>query len=80
MILVYSQALKEATEKFANTHKLAVAEFELQYGLKALEEKRYKDAIKHFTVGASLSSAASMFNLGLCHELGLGTLVDHRQV
>ncbi|KOX74020.1 Protein sel-1 like protein 2 [Melipona quadrifasciata] len=73
------QALKEATEEFTNTHKLAVAEFELQYGLKALEEERYKDAIKHFTVGANLSSAASMFNLGLCHELGLGTLVDHRQ-
>lgn len=57
-----------------------MAEFELQYGLKALEERRYKDAIKHFTAGASLSSAASMFNLGLCHELGLGTLVDHMQV
>ncbi|KAK1135723.1 hypothetical protein K0M31_000304 [Melipona bicolor] len=77
--ITIEEALKEATEEFANTHKLAVAEFELQYGLKALEEERYKDAIKHFTVGASLSSAASMFNLGLCHELGLGTLVDHRQ-
>ncbi|XP_071862419.1 uncharacterized protein [Bombus fervidus] len=77
--ITIEEALKEATKEFANTHKLTVAEFELQYGLKALEERRYKDAIKHFTAGASLSSAASMFNLGLCHELGLGTLVDHTQ-
>lgn len=57
-----------------------MAEYELHYGLKALKETRYKDAIKHFTVGASLSSAASMFNLGLCYELGLGTLVDYSKV
>ncbi|XP_017876907.1 uncharacterized protein LOC108623112 [Ceratina calcarata] len=75
--ITVEEALIEATEEFANTHKLAVAEFELHYGLKALEERRYNDALKHFTAGASLSSAASMFNLGLCHELGLGTLVDH---
>ncbi|XP_003706329.1 uncharacterized protein LOC100883519 [Megachile rotundata] len=75
--ITIEEALKEATDEFANTHKLTMAEFELQYGLKALEERRYKDAIKHFTSGASLSSSASMFNLGLCYELGLGTLVDH---
>ncbi|XP_076750614.1 uncharacterized protein LOC143423284 [Xylocopa sonorina] len=75
--ITIEEALKEATEEFASTHNLAVAEFELHYGLQALEERRYKDAITHFTAGASLSSAASMFNLGLCHELGLGTLVDH---
>ncbi|CAK9826393.1 Chitin synthase regulator 2 [Anthophora retusa] len=75
--ITIEEALKEATEEFANTHKLATAEFELHYGLKALEEKHYKDAIKHFTAGANLSSAVSMFNLGLCYELGLGTLVDH---
>ncbi|KOC67332.1 Death ligand signal enhancer [Habropoda laboriosa] len=75
--ITIEEALKEATEEFANIHKLATAEFELHYGLKALEERRYKDAIKHFTAGAKLSSAVSMFNLGLCHELGLGTLVDH---
>lgn len=75
--ITIEEALTEAAEEFANTHKSTVAEFELHYGLKALEERRYNDAIKHFTAGASLSSAASMFNLGLCHELGLGTLVDH---
>uniref|UniRef100_V9IFX1 Death ligand signal enhancer n=1 Tax=Apis cerana TaxID=7461 RepID=V9IFX1_APICE len=73
------EALKEATEEFANTHNFTVAEFELHYGLKAVEERRYKDAIRHFTAGANLSSAASMFNLGLCYELGLGTLVDYAQ-
>ncbi|XP_029052241.1 protein SHC1-like [Osmia bicornis bicornis] len=75
--ITIEEALKEATEEFANTHKLTMAEFELHYGLKALEERRYKDAVKHFTGGANLSSAASMFNLGLCYELGLGTLVDY---
>nr|XP_033330651.1 uncharacterized protein LOC117222826 [Megalopta genalis] len=75
--ITIEEALKEATEEFANIHKLAIGEFELHYGLKALEEKRYKDAIKHFTTGAKLSSAASMFNLGLCYELGLGTLADY---
>ncbi|XP_053977807.1 uncharacterized protein LOC128875871 [Hylaeus volcanicus] len=74
--ITIEEALKEATEEFANAHKIAMGEFELRYGLKALKEKRYKDAIKHFTTGAKLSSTASMFNLGLCYELGLGTLVD----
>lgn len=57
-----------------------MGEYELHYGLKALEDKRYKDAIKHFNAGAKLSSAASMFNLGLCYELGLGTLVNQAKV
>ena len=74
--ITIEEALKEATEEFANTHKFAMGEYELRYGLKALDEKRYKDAIKHFGTGAKLSSTASMFNLGLCYELGLGTLVD----
>lgn len=77
--ITIDEALKEATDEFANTHQLAMAEFELYFGLRALEERRYKDAIKHFTSGAHMSSAASMFNLGLCHELGLGTLVDHKK-
>ncbi|XP_031836153.1 uncharacterized protein LOC116428542 [Nomia melanderi] len=74
--ITIEEALKKATEEFANTHKVVTGEFELFYGLKALEEKRYKDAMKHFAAGAKLSSAASMFNLGLCYELGLGTLAD----
>ncbi|XP_076236005.1 uncharacterized protein LOC143180276 [Calliopsis andreniformis] len=74
--ITIEEALKEATDEFANIHKLAMGEYELRYGLTALEEKRYKDAMKHFSAGAKLSSAASMFNLGLCYELGLGTLID----
>ncbi|XP_076650847.1 uncharacterized protein LOC143357968 [Halictus rubicundus] len=77
--ITVEEALKEATEEFTNIHKLATSEFELHYGLKALEEKRYKDAIKHFATGAKLSSPASMFNLGLCYELGLGTLADQKK-
>lgn len=53
-----------------------MGEFQLHSGIKALEEKRYKDAVLHFTAGADLSSRESMFNLGVCYELGLGTLVD----
>ncbi|KZC09976.1 PREDICTED: uncharacterized protein LOC107188082 [Dufourea novaeangliae] len=77
--ITIEEALKEATEEFANIHKLTMGEYELRHGLKALEEKRYQDAIKHFTAGAKLSSVASMFNLGLCYELGLGTLVDQKK-
>lgn len=77
--ITIEEALKEATEEFNNIHNLATREFELHYGLKALEEKRYKDAINHFTTGAKLSSTASMFNLGLCYELGLGTLADQKK-
>lgn len=53
-----------------------MGEFELRFGIEALEEKRYKDAVKHFTIGAKLSSSGSMFNLGLCYELGIGTVTD----
>ncbi|XP_011146591.1 uncharacterized protein LOC105187476 [Harpegnathos saltator] len=67
---------KEAADEFKNTHKLVVGDFELRYGLKALEEKRYKDAWTHFSQGAKLSSPSSMFNLALCYELGIGTLAD----
>lgn len=57
-----------------------LGEFELRYGIKALEEKRYKDAMMHFSAGANLSSPGSMFNLGLCYELGIGTLADQKKV
>lgn len=57
-----------------------MGEFELRFGLKALEEKRFKDALKHFSSGASLASPSSIFNLGVCYELGLGTRVDVTKV
>lgn len=34
----------------------------------------------HFSAGAKLSSPGSMFNLGLCYELGIGTLADQAKV
>lgn len=77
---LYSQAFKEAADEFKNTHKVIVGEFELRYGIKALEEKRYKDAWTHFSRGAQLSSPGSMFNLALCYELGIGTLADPEKV
>lgn len=73
---VLSQALKEAKDDYTRTHRFVMGEFELRFGVKALEEKRYKDALKHFSTGASLSSSGSMFNLGLCHELGIGTATN----
>ncbi|XP_072752208.1 uncharacterized protein [Anoplolepis gracilipes] len=77
--LTVEEALKEAAEEFKNTHELVVGEYELRYGIEALEEKRYKDALMHFSAGANLSSPGSMFNLGLCYELGIGTLADQKK-
>lgn len=57
-----------------------MGEYELHFGLKALDEKRYNDAVRHFSAGIKFSSVESMFNLGLCYELGLGTLVDYAKV
>jgi len=57
-----------------------VGEYELHYGIKALKQKRYKDAFMHFSAGANLSSPGSMFNLGICYELGIGTLADQKKV
>ncbi|XP_043278952.1 uncharacterized protein [Venturia canescens] len=74
--ITIEEALKEAKDDYTKTHRIVMGEFELRFGIKALEEKRYKDAVKHFTTGANLSSSGSMFNLGLCHELGIGTLTD----
>ncbi|KAK2583049.1 hypothetical protein KPH14_009087 [Odynerus spinipes] len=75
--ITVEEALNEAADEFNNIHKLVMGEFELQFGLKALDEKRYKDAMRHFAAGAKFSSPESMFNLGLCYELGLGTLADY---
>ncbi|XP_011697392.1 PREDICTED: uncharacterized protein LOC105455625 [Wasmannia auropunctata] len=74
--ITIEEAFKQAADEFTNTHNIVVGEYELRFGIKALEEKRYKDALMHFTVGAKLSSPGSMFNLGLCYELGIGTLAD----
>ncbi|XP_032686866.1 uncharacterized protein LOC116851513 [Odontomachus brunneus] len=74
--LTMEEALKEATDEFKNIHKIVLGEYEFRYGIKALEEKRYKDAWTHFSRGAKLSSPGSMFNLALCYELGIGTLAD----
>lgn len=75
-----SQAFEEAADEFTKTHKIVVGEYELRFGIKALEEKRYKDALIHFSQGAKLSSPGSMFNLGLCYELGIGTSADQKKV
>lgn len=74
------QALEEAGVEFARTHRIVMGEFELQFGLKALEEKRFKDALRHFSSGATMASPSSIFNLGVCYELGLGTRVDITKV
>lgn len=52
----------------------------MRHGIKALEEKRYTDALVHFATGAKMSCAGSMFNLGLCYELGIGTVADQSEV
>lgn len=57
-----------------------MGELELNFGSQAVEEERYEDAIEHFSAGAKLSSAGSMFNLGLCYELGLGTSMNYAKV
>lgn len=53
---------------------------ELNLGITALKDERYEDALKNFSTGAKLFSPASIFNLGLCHELGFGTKVDDIKV
>ncbi|XP_015607485.1 uncharacterized protein LOC107273617 [Cephus cinctus] len=75
--ITIEEAFQEAGDEFTRTHRLVMGEFELRFGIKAIEEKRYKDAIKHFSTGATLSSPGSTFNLGLCYEMGIGTLVDN---
>ncbi|XP_050463970.1 uncharacterized protein LOC126858010 isoform X2 [Cataglyphis hispanica] len=77
--ITIEEAFKEAADEFTNTHKIVLGEYELRYGIKALKEKRYKDALMHFSAGANLSSPGSMFNLGLCYELGIGTLADQKK-
>ena len=57
-----------------------MGEYELRLGILAVKDKRYDDALKNFTTGAKLSSSGSIYNLGLCHELGLGTIVDNKKV
>ncbi|KAL0117325.1 hypothetical protein PUN28_010287 [Cardiocondyla obscurior] len=74
--ITINEAFKKAADNFTNTHKVVIGEYELRYGIQALEEKRYKDALTHFSEGAKLSSPGSMFNLGLCYEKGIGTLAD----
>lgn len=80
IIPFFLQTYKEAEDELIQTHKSVMSELELSSGILALEEKRYEDAIEHFTEGAKLSSVSSMFNLGLCYELGLGTSVDYAKV
>ncbi|XP_043670729.1 uncharacterized protein LOC122630362 [Vespula pensylvanica] len=75
--ITVEEAFNEAADEFNNVHKLVMGEQELHFGLKALDEKRYNDAVRHFSTGIKFSSVESMFNLGLCYELGLGTLIDY---
>ncbi|KAI4485357.1 hypothetical protein M0804_006862 [Polistes exclamans] len=75
--ITVEEAFNEAVDELNKVNNVLMGEFELNYGIKALDEKRYNDAVNHFSAGAKLSSPASMFNLGLCYELGLGTLVDY---
>lgn len=75
--ITIEEALQEARDEFTHTHRLVMGEFELRVGVKALQDKHYKEALKHFSVGAKLSHPGSTFNLGLCYEMGLGTLVDY---
>ncbi|XP_011875383.1 PREDICTED: uncharacterized protein LOC105566188 isoform X1 [Vollenhovia emeryi] len=74
--ITIEEAFKNAAAEFTNTHNILKGECELRYGIKALEEMRYSDALMHFTAGAKLSSPGSLFNLGLCYELGVGTMAD----
>ncbi|KAJ8681277.1 hypothetical protein QAD02_017064 [Eretmocerus hayati] len=71
------EALQEAVDAFSSTHEAIIGELELNCGSRAIEEKRFEDAVQHFTNGSELSSVESMFNLALCYELGLGTSANY---
>lgn len=77
--ITVEEEFKNVADEFANIHKLVLGEHELRHGIKALEEKRYTDALVHFATGAKMSCAGSMFNLGLCYELGIGTVADQSE-
>lgn len=77
--LTAEETWKEAGNEFAHTNRVAMGELELRLGILAIKDKRYNDALKNFATGAKLFSPGSMFNLGLCHELGFGTKVDDRK-
>lgn len=76
---VSEKAFEEVGNEFTKVHDAIVGEYEFRSGIHALKEKRYKDALMHFSEGAKLSSPGSMFNLGLCYELGIGTSVDQKK-
>lgn len=45
-----------------------------------MQTGKHKEAVRHFKAAAEDNNAAAVFNLGICHEMGLGTSQDFKKV
>lgn len=73
------QAVDEAAEGLAQAHNAVLGGMENRLGMACLQLGQQKEAVTHFRSAAVLGCAPAAFNLGLCHELGVGTAQDLKQ-
>uniref|UniRef100_A0A1B6DZK5 Death ligand signal enhancer n=1 Tax=Clastoptera arizonana TaxID=38151 RepID=A0A1B6DZK5_9HEMI len=66
----------EAAKELKMAHQKIMGEAENRKGVACLSRNSNHEAIEHFRRASQFDNGPAAFNLGLCHELGIGTKQD----
>lgn len=77
--LTVEEALDKAAENLAQIQKALAAAVDNKVGVKHMESGNKKLAATYFLKSAKLGNRTSMFNMGICYEMGLGVEKDLTQ-
>ncbi|XP_049955624.1 uncharacterized protein LOC126471470 [Schistocerca serialis cubense] len=77
--LTVQEALDKATDNLAQIQKALAGAVDNKLGVKHMESGKKKLAATYFLKSAKLGNRTSIFNMGICYEMGLGVEKDLTQ-
>lgn len=72
--------MDEEEDLFEKAHHKVLGMLSNWLGTQYMQSGNYKEAMEFFMQSADKENAAGIFNLGICHERGLGTSQDFKRV
>lgn len=75
-----SSTLDLNAEVLEDAHVKVLGSLSNWLGTECMQSGKHKEAVIHFKEAAEVNHPAAFFNLGICHEMGLGTDQSFKKV
>ncbi|KAK7792419.1 hypothetical protein R5R35_011423 [Gryllus longicercus] len=73
------QALDDAAAKFVEAQNSLMGDMDNRLGVELMQKGKHHEAVARFTRASDFNNASASYNLGVCYEMGLGTVQDFKK-